>query len=267
MSVPRIVVDDVFSADLPLRSFALVYADPPYAGCRAKYARQNNSRQWGRNARADFMRELIARMESLRSPDGVCAVSMASPELKLLHLFPTTHRVMPWVKPNGVFRPGVWPSFAWEPLVVWGRLPNRSEQAAAGKTPNDWLYLSPRVKGKGKHETPKPIEFAAWVLDMTLGNRTGTVLELYAGTAPVCKVAERRGCEATGVDLTDWLMVEEPVCHGCGERHRKRDGKCSGCGTGETKLVGACSESACGQHVVDIDDDDVHCIVCSQEVA
>src|SRR5882672_6186438 len=95
----KFIQQDVFSADLPLRHFALVYADPPYAGCRFKYARRNGSRQWGRNARADFLRELIARMDALRCETGVCALSMASPELRLLHLFPSTARVLAWVKP------------------------------------------------------------------------------------------------------------------------------------------------------------------------
>lgn len=257
---------DVFSVGLPQRSFALVYADPPYAGCRAKYARRNNSRQWGRNARADFMRELIARMESLRSPDGVCAVSMASPELKLLHLFPSTHRVMPWVKPHGVVRPNVWPAFAWEPLVVWGRHPGRGEQAGH-KTPNDWLLLSPRVKGKGKHETPKPSGFAEWVLDMTLGPRTGHVLELYAGTAPVCHAAEQRGCRATGVDLVDWLTTQ---CVGCGERHPTLDGACGACGTPRITISGnPCKASPTGKHEGNPADRDLgaYCIYCSEEVA
>lgn len=196
----RFVQDDVFSAPLTARSFSLVYADPPYAGCRFKYARRNNSRQWGRNARADFMRDLIARMESLRSEDGVCAVSMASPELRLLHLFPSNHRVFPWTKPFAPHRPHVWPTYAWEPVVAWGKFPGRQEQLAS-KPPHDWLNLSPKVPKKGGHETPKPEAFAAWVIELTLGPRSGSVVELFAGTCPVGREAEKRGLEATCVDL------------------------------------------------------------------
>lgn len=199
----KFVLGDVFTADLPAHSFALVYADPPYAGCRFKYARRNGSRQWGRNARADFLRELIARMDSLRAADGVCALSMASPELRLLHLFPSDVRTMPWVKPYAPHRPHVWPTYAWEPLVVWGKMPGRKEQLES-KTPHDWLEASPKVPRKTNHETPKPEEFAAWVINMTLGPRRGPVLELFAGTCPVARMAEFLGCVATAVDLDDY---------------------------------------------------------------
>lgn len=196
---PALIVGDVFAAELPQRHFALVYADPPYAGCRARYARGNNSRQWGRDARADFMRDLIARMEQLRAEDGVCAVSMGTPELRLLNLFPSKCRVAAWVKPNVSPRPGIWPSFAWEPLVMWGALP--TDKGA----PNDWREISPRVKNRRGHETPKPDAFAEWVLELTLGNRRGSVCELFAGTAPVSRLAVERGMYAVAVDLTDYL--------------------------------------------------------------
>lgn len=199
----KFIQGDVFNVDLPARSFALIYADPPYAGCRFEYAKKNNSRQWGRDSRADFMRELISRMESLRAEDGVCAVSMASPELRLLPLFPSKARVLPWVKPFAVFRPNVWPSFSWEPIVAWGKFPGRAEQLAS-KTPHDWLMLSPRVPKKTNHETPKPEGFAEWVLNVTLGPRRGSVLELFSGTCPVARMAEHIGCESVAVDLDDY---------------------------------------------------------------
>lgn len=202
MSV-RIIEADVFEADLPRKYYALVYADPPYANCRFKYARANNSRQWGRNARADFLRDLIARMEGLRAPDGICALSMATPELELLSLFPSKRRVMAWTKPRGTFRPGVWPSYAWEPLVCWGSFPNREEQRTS-KTPHDWLHLAPKRPKKGGHENPKPDDFGAWVLNVTLGPRVGAVCELYAGMAPIARLAHARGMEAVGVDLKNW---------------------------------------------------------------
>jgi hypothetical protein len=193
----------VFAADLPLRAHALVYADPPYAGCRFKYARRNNSRQWGRNARADFMRELVARMESLRAEEGVCAISMATPELRLLHLFPSNHRVFAWTKPLAPHRPHVWPTYAWEPVVAWGKFPGREEQRAS-QTPHDWLQLSPKVPRGSGHETPKPDAFAEWVINLTLGPRSGAVLELFAGTAPVARAAALRGLPATAVDIEDY---------------------------------------------------------------
>lgn len=200
----NLILGDVFAVDLPRKSFELVYADPPYANCRFKYARQNKSRQWGRNSRADFLRELVARMESLRSETGMCAMSMASPELRLLHLFPSNARVFAWTKPYAPHRPHVYPTYAWEPVVAWGKFCGREEQRAVKHTPHDWLNLSPKVPRKGGHETPKPTAFAEWILNLTLGPRYGPVIELFAGTAPVAALAEYRGMTATAVDLHDW---------------------------------------------------------------
>lgn len=199
------VTGDVFTVALEPASFTLVYADPPYAGCRFKYARQNGSRQWGRNARQDYMRELIARVDYLRSPDGVGAISMSTPELALLHLFPSKRRVFAWTKPHAAFRPGVWPSFAWEPVVAWGRFPNREEQRLA-PTPKDWLNLAARVPKKTGHENPKPPAFADWLLTLTLGPRRGSVCELFSGTAPVARAAALLGMPSVAVDLAgEWV--------------------------------------------------------------
>jgi len=200
---PEFIQGDVFAVSLPQQAFSLVYADPPYAGCRFKYARRNNSRKWGRNARQDFLRELIARCEQLRSEDGVAAISVAAPELRLLHLFPSNHRVFPWCKPFAPHRPHVWPTYAWEPVIAWGKFPGREEQLAS-RTPHDWLCLSPKVPKKGGHETPKPNEFAEWVINLTLGPRRGRVLELFAGTAPVARTAGLLGMPSVAVDLDDY---------------------------------------------------------------
>lgn len=197
----------MFTVDLPKKSFTLVYADPPYANCRFKYARQNNSRQRGRDARADYLRELVARMESLRAPDGICALSAAVPELRLLYLFPSKARVAAWTKPYAPMRPGVWPCYAWEPVIIWGRFVNREEQRTA-ETPRDWWHHAPQRPKKDGHENPKPPAFGDWILNLTLGPRKGPVCELFAGTAPIGRAAGLRGIPSTCVDLVDWT---EPV--------------------------------------------------------
>jgi len=204
---------DVFGLRLD-RQFDLIYADPPYANCRFKYARQNNSRQWGKDKRADFVRELIAVMDWHRSDEGVCAMSMATPELRLMPLFPTTARVFAWCKPHAPMRPGVWPCYAWEPVIAWGKFPDR-EQQKTGKTPMDWVSMAPAVPD-GSHETAKPQAFGDWVCNLTLGPRQGNALELFAGTCPISTAAIARGCKATAVDVERYrvqnrLAIEIPA--------------------------------------------------------
>jgi hypothetical protein len=133
---------------------------------------------------------------------------MGSGELKLMHLFPSSVRVFAWVKNTAAPRPGIWPTFAWEPLVVWGKLPGKEEQRAVGKTPNDWAQFSSARSADIQHETPKPVAFAEWVISVTLGPRRGRVCELFAGTAPISRSAVPMGMEAIAVDLTDYLSRE-----------------------------------------------------------
>jgi len=189
----KFVQADVFS--LPFTSkFDLVYADPPYAACRFKYARRVASRQWGRDARADFMRELIAVVERHRGKVG--AISMTSREaLRLGHLFPSDARVLAWVKPYAVMRPGVSPVYAWEPIVVWGELPKPSKEIA---TPKDWYQGAPKRPKKGDHENPKPEQMIAWLLSIT---RPETTLELFAGSAPLSRLT---GGVAVDLEVFPW---------------------------------------------------------------
>lgn len=150
-------------------------------------------------------------MEELRSPDGAAALSMASPELRLLHLFPSSARVLAWVKNWAQFRPGVWPTFAWEPLVVWGTRANWRQHGGIkssgrpGGVPFDWILLNPNPNRHRPHETPKPDGFGDWVLDVTIGRQAVTVCELFAGTAPISRAAESRGCFSTAVDIEDYV--------------------------------------------------------------
>jgi len=89
-------------------------------------------------------------------------------------------------------------------VVAWGRFPNREEQRLA-KTPKDWLNLAPRVPKKHGHENPKPLAFAEWILSLTLGPRVGRVCELFAGTAPVARLAANMGMDSVAVDLAgEW---------------------------------------------------------------
>jgi hypothetical protein len=90
------------------------YADPPYIGQAKKH--------YGK--RKDYAGEvdhaaLVARLVAEYS-DG-WALSLSSPTLRIiLPMCPDNVRVMAWVKPFAVFKPGVNPAYAWEPVIVGG---------------------------------------------------------------------------------------------------------------------------------------------------
>src|SRR5205823_3197858 len=85
----------------------VAYADPPYPGQAKKHY----------GSEEVCHRELITRLTD-EYPDG-WALSTSSPSLTaLLPLCPPGCRVGAWVKPFCVYKPGVNPAYAWEP-VIW----------------------------------------------------------------------------------------------------------------------------------------------------
>jgi hypothetical protein len=100
------------------------YADPPYPGCAHLYPEKRE---------VDHA-ELVARLVA-EYPDG-WALSTSSPALKyVLGLCPDEARVMPWVKPFAIFKPGVGVAYAWEPVIVMGGRRRTREQP----TVPDWV--------------------------------------------------------------------------------------------------------------------------------
>jgi hypothetical protein len=151
------------------------YADPPYPGqARKRYGQPEVDHA-----------KLI---EQLQQYDG-WALSTASTTLRqVLFLCPKETRIAAWVKPFGVFKPGVNPAYVWEPvLFVSGRKRARTEP-----TVRDWLSCNITLK-RGLCGA-KPEAFCAWVLDL-LGWRAGDDLDdLFPGTGVMGRVVTvRRG--------------------------------------------------------------------------
>jgi hypothetical protein len=112
-------------------------------------------------------------------PDG-WALSASSPSLHgLLPLCPPGVRVMAWVKTWAVFRPGVNPAYAWEPVIVsGGRRPGRDEP-----TVRDWVAAAATTR-RGLAGA-KPEAFCRWLFAV-LGAQPGDELvDLFPGTGAV----------------------------------------------------------------------------------
>ncbi|MBM3992146.1 MAG: hypothetical protein FJ298_14220 [Planctomycetes bacterium] len=174
------------------------YADPPYLGCGALYAKHHpEALVWDDPAtHAALVERLCAELS-----DG-WAMSLSSPSLRtILPLCPADVRVMAWVKPFAVFKPNVSPAYAWEPVIVrGGRRATRDEP-----TVRDWCAANITVK-KGLTGA-KPPQFCAWVLDV-LGVRDGDeVIDLFPGTGVFGRtLAGRRGA----VSAPDSLFPPPP---------------------------------------------------------
>jgi len=143
------------------------YADPPYVGKSKKHY-----------GGAEVNRLLIAHLCD-EFPDG-WALSCSSPSLQqILALCPTGVRVGAWVKPYAVFKVGVNPAFAWEPVVFrGGRRRGRSEP-----TMRDWCAASITF-GRGVTGA-KPEAFCFWVFSLLGLRPVDECVDLFPGSGAV----------------------------------------------------------------------------------
>lgn len=160
----------------------IAYADPPYIGqARKHYGTEEVDHE-------ALLRQLVNEF-----PDG-WALSASSPSLGfLLSLCPDDVRVAAWVKPFAIFKPGVNPAYAWEPvLFCGGRKRPRTEP-----TVRDWVSANITLK-KGLVGV-KPPDFCRWLFDL-LGMQSGDqFVDLFPGSGAVTcawkEWQEERGTE------------------------------------------------------------------------
>ncbi len=147
----------------------IAYADPPYIGQAKRYPEKQE---------VDH-RELINRL----CCDYDCwALSCSSPSLKqILSYCPDGYRVAAWVKPFCSFKVGVYPAYAWEPVVFWHpRARGRTEP-----TTRDWLAESMSLE---KHlDGAKPPRFCYWLFNLLGAEPDDIFYDLYPGTGIVGK--------------------------------------------------------------------------------
>ena len=167
-------------------SYSFAYADPPYLGQARHYRDHPEAAVWDD---PETHRALIGRLVD-EYPDG-WALSCSSPSLKtLLPMCPDDVRIGAWVKPFHVFKKGVRPAYAWEPVIYrGGRNQNHPPPPKGGTatTPKDWHSANITLR-KGLTGS-KPESVCRWVLDL-LGYLPGDrVDDLFPGTGVMGRVA------------------------------------------------------------------------------
>lgn len=179
------------------------YADPPYLGCGALYAKHHpDALIWDD---PQTHRTLVDRLNDEYS-DG-WAMSLSSPSLKvLLPMCPDDCRVMSWVKPFAVFKPNVGVAYAWEPVIVRGGRRRTRQQ----RTSRDWF--SHEITLKKGLTGAKPPAFVHWLLDVLNVQVGDQVDDLFPGTGIVGRCVEARVTgRATLDDLPLGMECENAV--------------------------------------------------------
>jgi hypothetical protein len=166
------------------------YADPPYLGCCRLYGHHHpDGLCWDDPA---TYRKLIDRLAA-EFPDG-WALSCHTPSLAaLLPMCPDDVRVGAWVKPFHIYKKGVRPAYAWEPVLYrGGRNAKHPPPEKRGKatTPKDFIACNITLRKGLTGAKPEPV--CEWILDLLNFQPGDQLVDLYPGTAVMGNVAERR---------------------------------------------------------------------------
>jgi hypothetical protein len=183
-----------------IRPLRFAYADPPYLGNCGLYGhhRRDDGRCWDD---PETHRALIGALVT-EFPHG-WALSLSVPSLRtVLPMTPVDARVGAWVKTFSIFKKGVRPAYAWEPVVFWrGRNPSagfphapplkRGEQT----TPKDFvlipdsLVLAEPITLRRGLTGAKPEAFCRWVLSLLNVRPGDVVVDIYPGTGVMGRVS------------------------------------------------------------------------------
>jgi hypothetical protein len=153
------------------------YADPPYMK-QAKKHYGKEAAAAGRVAR-EVNHPLLVQHLCDEYPDG-WALSLSSPSLKhILPMCPDDVRVMAWVKPFAIFKPGVNPGYCWEPVLVRGGRKRGRDKP----TVRDWVSCNITLKKGLVGVKPPPV--CEWLFEV-LGAEPGDVLDdIFPGSGAV----------------------------------------------------------------------------------
>ena len=158
------------------------YADPPYLGCGKLYAK-NHPEAW----RWDEIQTHAALTQELvdRYPDG-WAMSASSVSLwSILPMCPAKCRIMAWVKPFAIFKPGVGLAYTWEPVILWGGRKITRQQ----KTVRD--HLSCNITLKKGLTGAKPQAFNEWILSALNYEEGDTLDDIFPGTGSMALAMQK----------------------------------------------------------------------------
>ena len=147
------------------------YADPPYIGQARKHYGMPE---------VDHV-ALILRLQEF----DAWALSCSSPSLRvLLPLCPDGTRCAAWVKPFHIFKPGVNPSYGWEPVLFKGARKRTRQEP----TIRDWVTANITLR-RGLTGV-KPDAFCVWLFNLLGLRPDDEFFDLYPGSGAVTRAWE-----------------------------------------------------------------------------
>ncbi len=147
------------------------YADPPYVGMAHRYGEEEIDQA-----------ALLAQLDA--GYDG-WALSCSVPSLALLlPACPEGVRVLAWCKTWASWKRGVWPAYAWEPVLL-KKLPRPADRGKV--TPRDWF---PCPADQSGFFGSKPVPFSFWLFRAARLDAKDEFTDLYPGSGAVGRAWE-----------------------------------------------------------------------------
>lgn len=150
----------------------IAYADPPYPGQARKHYSHDP-----RCAEVDHA-ALVLELETF---DGWALSTSSTALADVLAVCPAGVRVAAWVKPFAIFKPGVNPAYAWEPVIF---KPSRA-RARHEATVRDWVMANVTIK-RGLSGV-KPDAFCAWLFDLLAMQPGDEFTDMFPGSGAVSR--------------------------------------------------------------------------------
>jgi hypothetical protein len=152
------------------------YADPPYPGMSGFY--KDHPDYAGEVDHAELVERLC------RDYDGWVLHTASSTLAEVLAVCPPEVRVLAWVKPFASWKKGVYPAYAWEPILLWGG----RRAFGSRQTPRD--YCAEGITLKRGLTGAKPQAVCLWLFDCLGAEPDDDLVDLFPGSGAVTRAWE-----------------------------------------------------------------------------
>lgn len=146
------------------------YADPPYPGMSHFY--KDHPDYGGEVDHAHLV-------ERLCEYDGWVLHTASSTLKEVLNVCPDEARVLSWVKPFASWKKGIYPAYAWEPVILWGGRPAFGSR----ETPRD--YCAEGITLKRGLTGAKPLAVCLWLFNCLGAEPTDELHDMFPGSGAV----------------------------------------------------------------------------------
>jgi len=165
------------------RRCAACITDPPY-GVNYKY-----TPSYSDNSGEDYA-ALISKF--LGIVNDTCDISIITPGISNMWLYPAAKWVLCWNKPNSMRRNMLGGFNMWEPILFYGKKVIYQDSYTVAVVPS---------KGpEAQHPCPKPLKLLTWLV--RISTKSGdTIVDPFAGSGTTLVAAKLMGRRAIGIEI------------------------------------------------------------------